>query len=43
MYVLIFGEINGHNGYWILHGASLKSFPSMLKAIKLVSDARGFM
>lgn len=40
MYAFVFGEINGHNGYWILHGASVESFPCILKAIKLVSDAK---
>lgn len=23
MYVFIFGKINGHNGYWVLHGAGV--------------------
>lgn len=43
MYVFVFGEINGHNEYWILPGASVESFLNILKTIKLVSDAGGFM
>lgn len=43
MYAFVFAGINGDSGYWILHGASVESFPSILKTIKLVSDAGGFM
>lgn len=31
MYVFIFGEINGHNGYWVLRGAGVDVFQAYSK------------